>query len=412
KLDESVNVVSHNVLGLDRLNVDLIVNESLKTEVKTPNSSGTVPEVSRTPEQKVVAVNLDKLSQGQKLNVYEQKQVEDAVQKQVEKSMTEQLQQALVQPVVPTPGEISGGGSGGGGATIVPRAPVSIPITLANGRKIELKKVPKFKVTLDTKKAVDLQNIADANSEDVVVVTPSTVINDNNVSALLSVQNGGQIGDPLADEKIFFAGVAGLASKATKIEDLKPDVPKITNLVPGMRLAPKFMIGLAGPEAAEKLSVFAVDKGVSKDPNSWKVYKLEKYQLDEKFKNAVEVDLSGKMDAEVKNFTLVVQDENGKGSATDVILNKNIEMKLNDLTLQNEDQITVRGYAEPGSLVFVNWKSVLKTSTVIADASQGYFEVQVPKGLEKGDHTAYTYSYNPSKRMASSFAKVLFSKFF
>jgi hypothetical protein len=75
------------------------------------------------------------------------------------------------------------------------------------------------------------------------------------------------------------------------------------------------------------------------------------------------------------------------------------------------EMITVKGYSEPGSVIFVTWKSVLTTSTVIADTN-GYFEVQVPKKLEQGNHTAYTYSYNKEKKTASNFAKIMFTKFF
>ncbi|MCX6735152.1 MAG: hypothetical protein NTZ25_04580 [Candidatus Peregrinibacteria bacterium] len=453
KLNEAINVTKEALLGKDEVNVDLILApQNDATEVQQE------PAKPLTPEQTVVVDALVQLSEGKDLSKAQVSKVEATVNKVLENSVQEVFKKA----------EASGG--------TLP----AITVASANGKSKTLTKDTKIQFVLDSKKSADIQDLADAKGEDTLVVNPSTVIGDNDVSALLIVMQGGKIGDPLAAEKIFFKGLNGLAdgsdqsevkgkisfapkmaaakvsssSQVTKLEDLLPKKPMLTNMFAGVETAPKFLVWVAGPKAGEKVSVFAVDKVDPKNPKSWKIYKFGQYYLDEGYKAAVEVDLSDKMDKDVKNFTLVVQDEKGVGTTTDIILNKSVTMKLDTLTLVNGDQvkpidltknndllareaksiahvaaakvnskekstvekkvpevITVKGYSEPGSVIFVTWKSVLTTSTVIADAN-GYFEVQVPKQLEKGDHTAYTSSYNKEKKTASNFAKIMFAKFF
>ncbi len=426
KLDEGVNVVTNTLLGKDEVNVDLIIKDLVASQAVAERVE--IPEVPKTPEQQLVQESLNKLNTGESLTVDEQSQLEATVENTVQSVVSGFYQKAQT------------------GGYVVPE----IDVVLSNGKTKKLSGNSKMVFTFDAKKAVDFQELADLKGEDTFVLTSSTVVGNNNVAALVTVMNGGEIGDPLAAEKIFFGGLANLANEKDEIKDLKPDVPMATNLANGSEVAPKFMMWLAGPGAGQQVSIFAIDKIDLKDPTTWKIYKLGKYEL-EQYKTAVEVDLTGQMDIDLKKFTLVVQDDKGSGTATEVSLNKNVEMKMDTVTIKSGEkiipsdltadhsgwaksiqtsvlmaavsakkdlvngaagEITLRGYAEPGSVVFVTWKSVVKTSAVIADASQGYFEVRVPKELEKGDHTAYTYSYNKSKKTASSFAKIFFSKYF
>jgi|GEM_PF-2384658 len=416
KLNEAVNVTTDTVLGQNEVNVNLVLSQA-EANTQVVNE----PAPTLTPEQTQVSDALNQLSTGQNLTKSQETTVANNVSHSITTSVRDIFQKT----------ESKGG---------------AVPVITAvstGGRSKVLTKKTKIQFVLDAKRAADLQDVADAKGEDTAVVSPSTVIGDNNVSALLAVTHGGRIGDPLAAEKIFFRGIIGLASQADKLDDLRPTKPQFTNLVAGIETAPKFLAWVAAPRAGEKVSIFAVDKVDPKNPKSWKIYSLGQYAVDNTYKAAVEVDMSGKMDKDndLKRFTMVVQNDRGQGMATDVSLNKNVEMKLDTLTLINGGQVTpvdltksdnllsrlgkvvfaaaetgnkdvsiVRGYAEPGTVVFVTWKSVITTSTVIAD-SNGYFETQVPKQLEKGDHTAFTYGYNQSKKTASSFAKVMFTKF-
>ena len=67
-------------------------------------------------------------------------------------------------------------------------------------------------------------------------------------------------------------------------------------------------------------------------------------------------------------------------------------------------------YFDPGTTVFVTWKSVTLNSVVIADASQGYFEADVPEDLEDGEHTVLVYAYNEKTSWISNINSMLFSK--
>lgn len=418
KLNEAINVTSDTITGKDEVNLDLLINPSIN-----PYTSQVV---EKTPEQIIVSDGLDKIDSGEKLSSNEQKKVERTASSVIQKSVGDLFKKAEI------------GGS---------KAPI-ISVSLANGKKKTLSRNTQIEFALDANAALDNQEKADSNGQDKVYLTPYSIIGDNNVSALLQVMEGGSIGDKYASDKIFFKGLSGLADEVDSIEKLLPTKPEITNLQPGMEVSPEFLLWVAGPKA-EDVSAFAVDKVDPANPKSWKIYDMGKYAIDGDHKTALALDLSAKMDKPIKKFTIVVQDKNGKGSSQEVTVNKDQTMKLNSVSLQNGNNITfadiatknkdlnylgkllvkdgviqvqnnknadpkmiaVRGYSEPGSVVFVTWKSILTTSTVIADTN-GYFEVQVPKEVEAGDHTAYTYSYNKGKKTASNFAKIIFAKFF
>jgi hypothetical protein len=75
-----------------------------------------------------------------------------------------------------------------------------------------------------------------------------------------------------------------------------------------------------------------------------------------------------------------------------VLLAGNIQAKP-ARQLQGDHVLT--GYAEPGTMVFVTWQSTVFNSVVIADAGEGYYEVNVPENLPAGNHRATAYNYNP-----------------
>jgi len=57
-----------------------------------------------------------------------------------------------------------------------------------------------------------------------------------------------------------------------------------------------------------------------------------------------------------------------------------------------KDTVIVRGEATPGSTILITWKSVIISSVIVSDASQGKFELEVPKELTTGDHNIITYA--------------------
>lgn len=68
------------------------------------------------------------------------------------------------------------------------------------------------------------------------------------------------------------------------------------------------------------------------------------------------------------------------------------------------------GQAEPGQIIIITWQSLLYSSTVIADASQGNFEAMIPKELEKGEHTIFVYAYYPETKFLSKLRTIIFTK--
>lgn len=429
KLREGVSSVQESVFGKN-VNMDILLNLQQAGEQASVQNDPVAArlellnEQPRTVEQELIQGSFDKLAEGEVLTVPEEKRVESAIQVVLEEAIGDIFKQA----------EASG-----------QEAP-QISVTLPSGEVKQLDKNTKIVFRLNAAKDED----ANTEGENTVFATPSTIFNDNGVAAFVSAQYGGVIGDLLAEDKVFYEGLIGLRDNVKSVEELRPSVPKITS--PATDVPPQSVIWLAGPKAGERVTVFAVDR-VSENPKDWKTENLGKFKLDETNKAAVDLDLRKIMGNEAtKKITLVVQDERGKGSSREMTLSNNIGMTMETVTIKDGDQInsadlvsydnaftkvanrivslaaavvkkdepttdvkvqspiTARGYADPGSVVFVTWKSVLKTSTVIADASQGYFEVQVPKGLEKGQHTAYIYSYSPQKKTASNFSKAVFNK--
>lgn len=68
----------------------------------------------------------------------------------------------------------------------------------------------------------------------------------------------------------------------------------------------------------------------------------------------------------------------------------------------------IKGRAAPGSMVFVTWKSLTLSSVVMADASQGEFQVEVPPELEAGDHEAIVYVFDPQKSLLGNVSNLFF----
>lgn len=101
----------------------------------------------------------------------------------------------------------------------------------------------------------------------------------------------------------------------------------------------------------------------------------------------------------------------GKSSLLDVMLATNSTKDLEFETVEGDDgKMVVKGFATPGTVVYFTWKSVILNSVVISDASQGYFELEVPEDLEDGDHKAIAYAYDREQSLVSKISQILFEK--
>ncbi|MFH1284772.1 MAG: hypothetical protein ABIH78_04275, partial [Candidatus Peregrinibacteria bacterium] len=70
----------------------------------------------------------------------------------------------------------------------------------------------------------------------------------------------------------------------------------------------------------------------------------------------------------------------------------------------------VRGVAQPGMTVFVTWKSVILSSVVLSDASQGEFELEIPDDLPAGDHEILVYAVDERNNFISSVSTLIFGR--
>lgn len=62
----------------------------------------------------------------------------------------------------------------------------------------------------------------------------------------------------------------------------------------------------------------------------------------------------------------------------------------------------IKGRAEPGSTVFVAFKSIVISAVVISDASQGEFNIAIPKRLAVGEHDLTAYVMNEREGIVGS----------
>ncbi|MCK9186682.1 hypothetical protein M0P48_04575 [Candidatus Gracilibacteria bacterium] len=70
----------------------------------------------------------------------------------------------------------------------------------------------------------------------------------------------------------------------------------------------------------------------------------------------------------------------------------------------------IEGVAKPGEIVFVTWKSIVMSSVVIADATQGKFKIEVPSDLPEGKHEVIAFVYDPNNNFVGNLASFFFSK--
>ena len=94
----------------------------------------------------------------------------------------------------------------------------------------------------------------------------------------------------------------------------------------------------------------------------------------------------------------------------ETLYNKYFKEIIESKSRYNKEQTTIlKGQAEVGNIIIVTWRSLILSSTVIADASQGEYQVYIPKELEGGEHNILVYAYNPQTEFISNFIKLVFS---
>lgn len=72
--------------------------------------------------------------------------------------------------------------------------------------------------------------------------------------------------------------------------------------------------------------------------------------------------------------------------------------------------LVLHGESEPGLIAYVSWKSVLFSSVVLTDASQGRIALELPGDLSVGQHEAIVYVYDRSRGLVSNQSKLFLRK--
>lgn len=344
-----------------------------------------------------------------------------------------------------------------------------------------------FEIKEDTKIIVDLtrSSVSDeekkANEKDnIVVVTPSTTINDTSILFALQkeipleaiIEKDYDDDGFTIDEEIYFGFNPEKKDPVSKFE-----VPHIPDFNYEEFVASKAGFKVVGPAGA-KVKMLAVplenfDKYMEEKNKRFSFFSTSLFAsvLGNNDKESVSTDLgaielgSTTIDERHKGFivsetplpagsyNLMIQDEKGVifsfykinvdedldkiepeinidqylftklppaicdntrvyGMMVDRIATDSAKKYLDNLCSEGNDEIfeplKLTGTAEPGSAVFLTWKSVVLSSVVIADASGGRFEIAVPEN-EKGDHEAIAYIQD-SKGRTSSVRKITFRR--
>lgn len=279
---------------------------------------------------------------------------------------------------------------------------------------------------------------------------PSTDSNRDGIADVLALVDGRNILTDCAislNDQYFFTG--GLYKIYMAYQDLLPEVPRITNLNnpynsdEPLTVGSQVMLWIGGRNIGEDIDVFVVDAETLEE------YHAGEIELDQRNRAGYLLDFEEVIEnfgEEQKRMYIVVQDEDGEGSIEEVIVDPTLELEAQSVhlirgrvisvedgesagepnfneslyttvllasqsveTQEDDEPYILTGYAEPGSLVYVTWKSLTYSSVAIADASQGYFEIEAPEELEDGDHEVVTYLYN-RKNFLSNITQLLFSK--
>ncbi|MBT4917136.1 hypothetical protein HON58_01735, partial [Candidatus Peregrinibacteria bacterium] len=200
--------------------------------------------------------------------------------------------------------------------------------------------------------------------------------------------------------------------------NLVTDIPRITNYGKGQKVRGGDVVFVVGTSKQQNLSIYILneEKEVIKTINS---------RIDEGIKDVVFTELpAGKYYAvpagdagQGKPVKLIVEEESDDMKLVlidDAYIMKMIFNMVQDYELVPEDFVPektyIEGHAEPGTTVIVSWKSVVLNSVVVADASQGYFKVEVPKKLALGNHDALVYAYDEDSLIYSITRRAAFRK--
>lgn len=282
-----------------------------------------------------------------------------------------------------------------------------------------------------------------------IAIHPSTDSNGDGLADVIAVIEDRSImeEEPVnLNEQYYFEG--NLSNRRQAREEILPRVPKITNIPEDdITIGKESLLWIGYNQKNKDVEIFVVD------PKTLKEYFVDEVTIGEDNKATYILNLEEVEDFELEEglqeLYIVVQDPDGESSLTEVIVDPDLEFEANSVSLtRNPDKqaksdnlaeslyssvllaaavnaddadsagadadadepYILTGYTEPGTFVYATWKSLTYSSVVIADASQGYFEIEAPEGLEEGNHEALVYVYDRSRKMIGNITSLLFSK--
>ena len=309
-----------------------------------------------------------------------------------------------------------------------------------NGKTIKINSNSKIKIVLEkNKKALAKAQKEIGEDEIILVVNEKSNFDSDTISDMYQIThdlplfNDNPDEDPFTNADEIFLGLDPLEA------DEIPDLARITNLdgkIAGAR--PSFR--LTG-EAGEKVEVILISKTEDGNVQS----RVGETEIDEEYKGEIRPE-NELEDGEY--YAIPRGEESGIGETISFTVDSRKDLGIFDLLLISEDYmgpaikrslltaslflkefnadkylaaqmeeqevdkdtIIVKGTTEPGNTVLVAWKSVILSSVVVSDASQGAFQVEVPKHLADGEHEVIVYVLDEKNDIVGSVATLLFSK--
>ncbi len=117
----------------------------------------------------------------------------------------------------------------------------------------------------------------------------------------------------------------------------------------------------------------------------------------------------------IPNMTIVLSDTQSVLSILtkffgESFAEENFRAPLEKLLASKNQTTKLVGKANPGDVIVATWKSIILSSVVIADASQGTFEMLIPGQLSSGQHDIFVYAFNSKLNLISNITKLKFFK--
>lgn len=393
KLEQAINTNTDLILGTKKIELETSLSNLIAQESLASDQEDVFDSPEKQENRVIVQEALESLALGEDSPAIEK--IESLVYEQLAKEFDQALS------------------DGKGGLTLN-----------VDGYNRTFTSKPKITFSASSMEAKNLNKEAREKGSDELFIAPDDDLLGTGVSLAAELSLLGTVLDPKANEKLWFFG----AEEA-------PKIPRIS--LPGHKhamFAPNRSFVIVGPAgAAGKAYVLNSDQAVEDfdkfngECSDEYCFEAGDFEVGEANRTEIKIDFNQVLshlgqtventDSKHSYYILLVSD---RGSSIvevtiDFALEGDDSIKSGNISFDEDadaGQTVLSGVADPNSIIFVSWKSITKNSVVIADASQGYFEVEAPQGLAAEDHEAVFYAFNPNEGFASNFSNIFFKKIF